>query len=80
LQYGDISKVLQPPPLKTLTRIEPILQSLMNIDFYMVGPIAWDIQLGDHISTRKTKDVDIAVQVGDESQFMENGADLVKKK
>lgn len=52
-----------------LARIEPILQSL-NIDFYMVGAIARDIQLGDHINTRKTKDVDIAIQVGDESQFL----------
>ncbi|NVM66770.1 putative nucleotidyltransferase [Mucilaginibacter sp. SG538B] len=55
-------------PNYSLARIEPILQSL-NIDFYMVSTIAWDIQLGDHINTRKTKDVDIAIQVGDESQF-----------
>lgn len=64
-----MSDFLQAPVLEMLSGIEPILQSL-DIDFYIVGAIARDIQLGDHINTRKTNDVDIAIQVGDEKQFL----------
>ena len=61
-----MSEVLQPQLLARAYRTDP---AIAEYDFYMVSTIAWDIQLGDHINTRKTKDVDIAIQVGDESQF-----------
>lgn len=51
-----------------LKTIEPVLQQL-DIDFYLVGAIARDIQLGEFVHARKTNDVDIAIRVGDEQQF-----------
>jgi predicted nucleotidyltransferase len=64
-----MSDAIQPPVLEMLAALEPILQKL-DIDFYIVGAIARDIQLGEHINTRKTKDVDIAIRVGDETQYI----------
>lgn len=51
-----------------LKAIEPVLQQL-DIDFYIVGAIARDIQLGEFVHARKTNDVDLAIRVGDEKQF-----------
>lgn len=64
-----MSDLLEAPVLEMLSDMEPILKSL-GIEFYIVGAIARDIQLGDHVNTRKTKDVDIAIQVGNEKQFI----------
>lgn len=51
--------------------MEPVL-SAFGIDYYLVGAIARDIQLGpDAESTRKTQDVDIAVLINDEDRFYE---------
>jgi predicted nucleotidyltransferase len=63
-----MADLIQPAVLDMLREIEPILQKF-DIDFYVVGAIARDIQLGDFINTRKTNDVDIAIRVGDEKQF-----------
>jgi predicted nucleotidyltransferase len=51
-----------------LKAIEPVLKGL-GIDFYMVGTVARDIQLGEFAHTRKTNDVDIAIRVGDEAEY-----------
>lgn len=51
-----------------LKAIESVLQQL-DIDFYVVGAIARDIQLGEFVHVRKTNDVDVAIRVGDEHQF-----------
>lgn len=64
-----MSDHLEAPVLEMLTSMEPVLKSL-GIDFYIVGAIARDVQLGDLINTRKTKDVDIAIRLGDEKQFI----------
>lgn len=63
-----MSDLIEPVVLELLLDIEPVLQQF-EIDFYVVGAIARDIQLGGFVNTRKTKDVDIAIRVGDEAQF-----------
>lgn len=51
--------------------MEPIL-SAFGVDYYLVGAVARDIQLGaDAESTRKTQDVDIAVLINDENRYYE---------
>lgn len=51
--------------------MEPVL-STFGIDYYLVGAVARDIQLGpDAESTRKTEDIDIAVLTNDEDRFYE---------
>src|SRR6185312_8610549 len=71
---GDL---IQPAIIEMLKEIEPVLQKF-DIDFYVVGAIARDIQLGEYIATRKTNDVDIAIRVGDEKQFAELKRALVE--
>jgi predicted nucleotidyltransferase len=60
-----------------LKAIEPVLQQF-DIDFYVVGAIARDIQLGEFAHARKTNDVDLAIRVGDEKQFNALKAALVE--
>src|SRR5258708_4640919 len=72
-----MSDLIQPAVLELLLDIEPILQEF-GIDFYVVGTIARDIQLGSYINARKTNDVDIAVRVGDETQFAGLKSALIK--
>ena len=49
--------------------MEPIFEKF-GIDYYLVGAVARDIQLGtDAGSTRKTNDIDIAILINEEEQF-----------
>lgn len=51
--------------------MEPVL-SAFGIDYYLVGAVARDIQLGPGTeSTRKTQDIDIAVLINDEDRYYE---------
>jgi predicted nucleotidyltransferase len=72
-----MSNLIQPAIVEMLKEIEPILQKF-DIDFYVVGAIARDIQLGEYIATRKTNDVDVAIKVGDEKQFSDLKQALVE--
>lgn len=54
--------------------------SKFGIDFYLVGAIARDIQLSsneDLLSTRRTKDVDLAITISDQGQYNEVKTSLI---
>ncbi|WP_426672097.1 hypothetical protein ACPPVU_12785 [Mucilaginibacter sp. McL0603] len=60
--------LIQPAIAEMLKAFEATLKKF-NIDFYVVGAVARDIQLGEYITARKTNDVDIAIRVGNEKQY-----------
>lgn len=54
--------------------------SKFEIDFYLVGAIARDIQLSsneDLLSTRRTKDIDLAITISDQGQYNEVKTSLI---
>lgn len=54
---------------------------LLSIDFYIVGAIARDyhfMKLGDYIPSRRTADIDIAVMVSNETEYIALKKALVK--
>lgn len=70
--------------MKDKIKIEPVIGEMLsvaqkvfeyfNIDFYLVGAVARDIQFSENprlASLRKTNDVDIAIMINDEEQFYE---------
>ncbi|MEO6868670.1 MAG: hypothetical protein ABI168_03440 [Ginsengibacter sp.] len=70
--------------MKDKIKIEPIIGEMLsvaqkvferfNIDFYLVGAVARDIQFSENpkfASLRKTNDVDITIMISDEEQFYE---------
>lgn len=70
--------------MKDKIKIEPIIAEMLsvaqkvfesfNIDFYLVGAVARDIQFSarpELASLRKTNDVDMAIMINDEEQFYE---------
>jgi predicted nucleotidyltransferase len=59
------------PLLDMLAGIEKVFAEL-DIDFYLVGAVARDIQFSlkdENIRARATEDVDIAVMVSDQAQY-----------
>ncbi|MCW3116566.1 MAG: hypothetical protein JWM28_648 [Chitinophagaceae bacterium] len=63
--------MLTQPLLDMLAGLEKVFAEL-DIDFYLVGAIARDIQFSlkdENIHARATKDVDIAVMVSDQAQY-----------
>lgn len=63
--------ILHPSVVAMLKDMEAVF-SIFNLEYYLVGAIARDIQLFSNIEAtpaRKTKDVDVAVMIQDEEQF-----------
>ena len=63
--------ILNPAVLEMLTVFERVLKET-GIDFYLVGAVARDIRLSgnsEYTPARKTKDVDIAVLIADQTEF-----------
>ena len=65
--------MLEPDIAKMLSIAQKVFESF-NIDFYLVGAVARDIQFSANpelASLRKTNDVDMAIMINDEEQFYE---------
>jgi predicted nucleotidyltransferase len=63
--------ILHPSVAEMLKAMETVFRKF-NIDFFLVGAAARDIQLAagkETAALRKTKDIDIAVMLNDEEQF-----------
>jgi len=63
--------MLTQPLLNMLAGLEKVFAEL-DIDFYIVGAVARDIQFSlknENIRARATEDVDIAVMVSDQAQY-----------
>ena len=72
--------ILAPAIAELLTDLEAVF-SKFDIDFYLVGAVARDINLSANeelTSTRGTKDVDLAVTISDEGQYNQVKAALVE--
>jgi predicted nucleotidyltransferase len=73
-------KILNPVIVGMLKEIETVFQK-HNVDFYLVGAMARDIQLSikpGYGAVRGTKDVDLAIYIGSEEEFYQVKESLIK--
>jgi len=75
----SINSILAPAVAEMLTDLKEVFLKF-DIDFYLVGAVARDIHLSANeqlSSTRRTKDVDLAITINDEGQYNEVKAALI---